>query len=116
MLHTVVELINSGSNVDGADVRPITTAACADHADSIYLLLNAGAWIPQDWEILSVEIEQGYRMAQIQDWIRNQYIAQFSFVWQCKRQIRKLLANAHKNIENAVDRLPFPPSLKAFLK
>ena len=115
MLQTVVSLINVGSNINGPGVRPITVASKADHADTVYMLIISGALIPQFWEPMSTDVRQGFKMLQLLEWINSHYMLQFNLLWQCKRKIRKLLAFT-RNIENGIDELPLPPSLKTFLK
>lgn len=115
MLQTVVSLIDVGSNIEGPGVHPITVASTADHADTVYMLINSGALIPQFWEPMSTDVRQGYKMLQLLEWVNSHYMLQFNLLWQCKRKIRKLLAFTH-NIENGIDKLPLPPSLKTFLK
>ncbi|CAG2215560.1 unnamed protein product [Mytilus edulis] len=116
LLQTVVKLINAGANVDGHEFRPITAAAYGDHSDTVYLLINAGAWIPQDWFLFSPDIQLGHKMTQLIDWIKAQYLLQFSLLGQCKRTIRKILAKRCNNIDIGIESLPLPPGIKSFLR
>lgn len=116
MLQLVVKLINSGANIDGHLVPPITIAAIADHADSLYMLISSGAWITQDWLVLSPDIQVGEKVSLIMDWLKTQYQVQFTLLWQCKRKIRKLLANTCTDIDRAIECLRLPPAIKTFLR
>ncbi|XP_076083741.1 uncharacterized protein LOC143054612 [Mytilus galloprovincialis] len=116
LLQTVVKLINAGANVDGHEFRPITAAAYGDHSDTVYLLINASALIPQDWFLFSPDIQLGHKMTQLIDWIKAQYLLQFSLLGQCKRTIRKILAKRCNNIDIGIESFPLPPGIKLFLR
>lgn len=116
MLQTVSTLINVGANVDGTGLLPISIAAKADHADTVCMLINAGALIPQFWQPIGTEIQLGFRIFQLTEWIDSKYILQYNLLYQCKRMIRKLLSRTCDSLENGIDKLPLPTSLKTFLK
>lgn len=119
MLQLVVKLINSGANIDGHLIPPITIAAVADHADSLYILINSGAWIPHDWLVLSPDIQVGEKVGLIMDWLKSQCDQQYTLLWQCKRRIRKYLGtlcNYSNTIDSAIKRLQLPPAIKGYLQ
>lgn len=114
-LHLVVALINAGADIDGSQYQPITVAAEADLADTVYMLINYGAWIPINWKFLSPDVLFGENMAQILDRIKSHVEVQITLLFQCKRKIRKLLAHTGQ-IESSINKLPIPTSLKTFLR
>ncbi|XP_063407946.1 ankyrin-3-like isoform X2 [Mytilus trossulus] len=123
-LSMVMALINKGANIDGSQSLPkndghqslpITVAAMADHTGTVQMLINSGAWIPQDWQPVS-SVHLGFKMHQLSEWIEFQGAVQLTLSWQCKRTIRKLLATTCEDIDAAINKLSLPPALKMFLR
>lgn len=123
-LAMVMALINKDANIDVSQSLPnneghqsllITVAAMADHTGTVQMLINSGAWIPQDWQPVS-SVHLGFKMHQLLEWIEFQGVVQLTLSWQCKRTIRKLLSTTCDDIDADINKLSLPPALKMFLR
>lgn len=111
-------LLNAGVDFDvsnHAGERALYHATYAAERDVVELLVNAGAWIDLDWLLLT---EQSQNMneerSKIHSWLVSQYEYQFPLVNQCRRAIRKLLAQS-RNIVKSIYSLPLPEKIQKFL-